>query len=54
VLEIYAQIRIRQYVEEAIQKEFDLAQQELEDIRVEKTCKKPLEELMEALFDRKK
>ncbi len=54
VLEIYAQIGIRQYVEEAIQKEFDLAQQELEDIRVEKTCKKPLEELMEALFDRKK
>jgi geranylgeranyl diphosphate synthase type II len=54
VLEIYAQIGIRQYVEEAIQKEFNLAQQVLEDIRVEKTCKKPLEELMGALFDRKK
>lgn len=54
VLEIYAEIGIRQYVEEAIQKEFDHAQQHLDAIRVEKAQKQPLEELMGALFNRKK
>ena len=54
VLELYAQIGIRQPVEEAIQKEFELAQGHLEAIRVSKAQKRPLEELMEVLFNRKK
>ncbi len=54
VLEIYAQIGIRQYVEEAIMQEFDLAQQHLDAIGVDRTKKQPLQELMEALLNRKK
>lgn len=54
VLEIYGQIGIRQHVQEAIQKEFDLAQQHLQAIQVQQAQKRPLEELMDALFERKK
>lgn len=54
VLEIYGQIGIRQHVQEAIQKEFDLAQQHLQAVQVQQAQKRPLEELMDALFERKK
>jgi len=54
VLEIYAQLGIRQFVEEAIQKEFDLAQQHLDAVHVQNAQKQPLVELMGALFNRKK
>ncbi len=54
VLEIYAQIGIRQHVEEAIQKEFHLAQQHLDAIHAENSQKQPLRELMGALLNRKK
>lgn len=54
VQEIYAQIGIRQHVEQAIKEEFGIAQKHLDSVRVEKAQKQPLEELTTVLLHRKK
>lgn len=54
VLDIYNQIGIRQHVQDAIQKEFELAKTYLDNVQVDPIRKKPLLELMNSLFERKK
>lgn len=54
VLDIYQSIGLRDKIEEAIQKEFSLAQECLQKVHVSEEKKRPLHELMEALLGRKK
>lgn len=54
VLEIYQHIGLRAHIEEAIQKEFALAQESLRKVNVPEEKKQPLHQLMEALLGRKK
>jgi geranylgeranyl diphosphate synthase type II len=54
VLDIYNQIGIRQHVQDAIQKEFELAKTYLDNVQVDPIRKKTLLELMNSLFERKK
>lgn len=54
VLGIYQSIGLRSHIEEAIQKEFALAQENLQKVNVAEEKKQPLRQLMEALLGRKK
>ena len=54
VLSIYQSIGLRSHIEEAIQKEFALAQESLKKVNVSEEKKQPLQQLMEALLGRKK
>lgn len=54
VLAIYQQINLRKYVEDAIQKEFDLAEHCLGLVRVDESAKQPLQQLVDTLLGRKK
>lgn len=54
VLGIYQSIGLRSHIEEAIQKEFALAQENLQKVNVAEEKKHPLRQLMEALLGRKK
>lgn len=54
VMRIYDRIGLKPMVEEAIRREFVRAQQELDAIRVPAEKKLPLQQLMSALFERKK
>lgn len=53
-LSLYEEIGLRRHVEEAIKQQFIQAQQELDNIEANPTSKKPFQELMEMLFERKK
>lgn len=54
VLEIYQSIGLRAHIEEAIQKEFALAQESLQKVCASEEKKQPLHQLMDALLGRKK
>lgn len=54
VLGIYQSIGLRSHIEEAIQKEFALAQENLQKVNAAEEKKQPLRQLMEALLGRKK